>query len=178
LFREWYRRIVPSAENANQIARRGRYRSALCRFACPLNGADRNYDLVPFRRHGVGMGLIEIEHYARDERARAVLPCAYAQHSIHVNRNSFYRVVGPGIGEVEQNAIGIRRRVKRRLYGTAERNFHTQIRSLTSRGHALQGRRTRCALSCGTRQQEHPRPEMFLHCHHSLLTLAGASPAA
>ena len=78
----------------NQIARRGRYRSAWRRLACVLGGADRNDDLVPFSLHCVGMGLIEIKHYARDERTRAVLPSSHAAHSIRIDGNVFGVVAG------------------------------------------------------------------------------------
>jgi len=169
---------VPSAEHTDQIARRGRYRSALHSSSRMLDRADRDDDLVPIRLHGVGMSLIEIENHARNERAGAVLPGTHSPHSVHIDRKTSYRVVGTSIGKVEQNPVGIRRGAERRFYRAAESNFHAQLRSLASRGHALQRRWPRCVLRLGARQQEHQSPEMFLSCHHSVLTLAGAPLAA
>ncbi len=165
-------------EHTNQIARCGRYRSALRGSARMFDGADRDDDLVPFRLYRVGMGLVEIENHARDERAGAVLPRAHAPHSVQMDRKIFYAIVGPRLGKIQQNPVRIRRGVERRFYRAAERNFHAQIASLASRGHALQRRWPRCVLRRGTRQQEHQGPEMFLNCHHSVLTLAGAPLAA
>jgi hypothetical protein len=124
------------------------------------------------------MGLIEIENHARDQRAGTVLPCAHAPHSVHIHRKTLYGIVGSGLGKIKQNPIGIRRCVEGRFYRTAESNFYTQIRSLASRGHALQRRWPCRVLRRGTRQQEHPYSEMFLNRHHFLLTLAGAPLAA
>jgi len=169
---------VTFAEYTNQIARRGRYGSALRGSVRALDGADRDYDLVPFRLHRVGVGLIEIENHASDERAGAVLPRAHTPHSIHMDRKTSYCVVSTRIGKVEQNPIGIRCGVERRFHRAAESNFHSQICSLPNCGHVLQRHRPRCILRRGRRQQEHQCPEMFLNCPHSVMTLAGAPLAA
>jgi hypothetical protein len=124
------------------------------------------------------MGLIEVENDSRDKRIGAVLAGAHAAHPVRIHRDASKVVVAGGIGKIEQNAVWIGRRFKRRLYGGTEREFHTQIGSLKRRRHTLH-RRCPGAVLCGCAgQQEHQNPEMFLNCLHSLLTLAGVPSAA
>jgi hypothetical protein len=106
-----------------------------------LYRANRKNNSVSFRLHRVGMGLIEVENDSRNRRAGAVLAGAHPMHSVGMDRNSFNAVVADGLRKVEQNPVRIGGRLKRRLYRTAERNFHAEIGALSYRRHTLHPRR-------------------------------------
>jgi hypothetical protein len=165
-------------EDSNQIARRSRGWSAMRNVVHLFRYSNGHHNPVSFHRYRVRMGLIEIEHDARDQRIGAVLAGAHAAHSVRIDRDASKVVVAGGIRKIEQNAVWIGRRLKRRLYGSAEREFHAQIASLKRRRHTLHRRRPGAVLCGRAGQQEHQDSEMFLNCHHSLPTLAGVSPAA
>ena len=133
---------------------------------------------VSFQRYRVRMRLIEVENDSRDKRIGAVLAGAHAAHSVRIHRDTAKIIVAGGIRKIEQNAVWIGRRLERRLYGSTEREFHAQIAPLMRCRHMLHRRDPAAVLCRGTRQQQHQGPEMFLNCHHSLLTLAGNLPAA
>ncbi len=143
-----------------------------------LRRANGKNDPVRLRLQRIRMGLIEIEHDAGNERAGTVLAGPHPAHTIRVDCDILRTVVTGGIGEVEQNPGGMIRCFNRGLHRSAERDLHAQVGAFSRRRYPLH----RCrpgALRCGgTRQQEHQAPNMFLNCHHPLLTLAGAPPAA
>src|ERR1700757_1461763 len=82
---------------------------------------------VSLHRYRVRMGLIEVENDSGDQRVGAVLAGAHAAYSVRIHRDTSKIVVAGGIRKIEQNAVWIGGRLKRRLYGSTEREFHAQI---------------------------------------------------
>jgi hypothetical protein len=160
-------------EDSNQIARRGCGWSAMRNVVRLFRDSNGNHNPVSLHRYRVRMGLIEVEDDSRDKRVGAVLAGAHAAHSVRIHRDTSKIVVAGGIGKIEQNAVWIGRRLKRRLYGGTEREFHPQIASLNCCRHVLHRRRPGAVLGSRAGQQEYQDSEMFLNCLHSLLTLAG-----
>ena len=165
-------------EDSNQIAGRGRRRSAMRNVVRLFRYSNGHHNPVSFHRYRVRMGLIEVENDSRDKRIGAVLAGAHAAHSVRIHRDTSKIVAAGGIRKIEQNAVWIGRRLKRRLYGSTEREFHAQIAPLKRCRHTLHRRRPGAVLCGRAGQQEHQDPEMFLNCLHSLLTLAGVLSAA
>jgi hypothetical protein len=165
-------------EDSDQIARRSRGWSAMRDVVRLFRDSHGYHNPVSFHPYRVRMGLIEVENDSRDKRIGAVLAGAHAAHPVRIHRDASKVVVAGGIGKIEQNAVWIGRRFKRRRNGGTEREFHAQIGSLKRRRHALHRRCPGAVLGGRAGQQEHQDPEMFLNCLHSLLTLAGVPSAA
>jgi hypothetical protein len=165
-------------EDSNQIARRSRGWSAMRNVVRLFRYSNGYHNPVSLHRYRVRMGLIEVENDSGDQRVGAVLAGAHAAHSIRIHRDTSKIIVAAGVRKIEQNAVWIGRRLKRRLNGSTEREFHAQIASLKRRCHPLHRRDPAAVLCRGIGQQQHQGPEMFLNCHHSLLTLAGNLHAA
>jgi len=124
------------------------------------------------------MGLIKIENDSSNERTGAVLAGPHPLHSIGIHGDILDLVVAGRIGKIEQDPIGINRGFNRGYYRSTQSDFNAQVAAFSRRRHTLHRHRPGGVLCRGTRQQEHQGPNLFLNCRHSLLTLAGAPPAA
>lgn len=165
-------------ENPNQITRSCRDWRAMRGLMRILDRAYRDDNSVSLCLNRVRMWLIEVEDYSRNQRTRTVQASAHPAHTNRIHRDTPHSVIRVGIRKIQQNPVRIRSRLKRRLHRSTQGDFHAQVRPVQCRGQGLHCRRARIVLRRGTRQQEHQSPEMFLNCRHSLLTLAGAPPAA
>jgi hypothetical protein len=117
---------MPLAEKANQVAARGSYGRSL-RGSRTFCGCDRNQDAVPLRCHAVRVGLIQINHHASDQWTLAVTADSYAAYSVRTDRDVLSSSTVGGIREIEQDAIGMHRRLMSRLGWSTESDFDAQV---------------------------------------------------
>jgi hypothetical protein len=94
-----------------------------------LRWTNRNNNPGSLGLQCVGMRPVEIENDARDERAAIVLPAAHAPHAIGPDWD-VPDVVADDPGEIEDNAVGIERRLHGGLDRGAQGNFHPKVGSL------------------------------------------------